>query len=203
MPGEADVLPENKLPIIADTTSMRQCLLSFRPKICAFACRQTKVPCFIWPEAEASSESRVLETGFRNVPRFRTRRERRIFHFHSVIKSIQPAGYRNATRITGSPDYRIERVLLVVVEPVDEVEQRKRRRLVSNWRDVFINYRRVNEGILPGEMPRHPIANDRGELADLQRQSTIIPGRDSQRIFVEPNLSAVIARVKAAIQPRL
>ena len=52
-------------------------------------------------------------------------------------------------------------------------------------------------------MPRNPIADDRRELADLQRQATIIPGRDSQRIFVEPNLSAVIARVKTAIEPRL
>ena len=52
-------------------------------------------------------------------------------------------------------------------------------------------------------MPRHPIADDRGKLADLQRQATIIPGRYAQRIFVDANLSAVIARVKAAIQPRL
>src|SRR5438067_13850860 len=52
-------------------------------------------------------------------------------------------------------------------------------------------------------MPRNPIADDRGELTDLRRETTIIPRRGTQRVFVEPNLSAVIARIKAAIEPRL
>src|SRR6266550_743847 len=52
-------------------------------------------------------------------------------------------------------------------------------------------------------MPGNPIADDRGEFANLQRQATIVPRRHAQRIFVEPNLGAVIARVKAAIEPRL
>ena len=52
-------------------------------------------------------------------------------------------------------------------------------------------------------MPGNPIADDRGEFANLQRQATIVPRRHTQRIFVEPNLGAVIARVKAAIDPRL
>src|SRR4029450_5626847 len=52
-------------------------------------------------------------------------------------------------------------------------------------------------------MARHPIADDRGELTDLRRETTIIPRRGTQRVFVEPNLSAVIARIKAAIEPRL
>src|SRR5207253_2725191 len=50
-------------------------------------------------------------------------------------------------------------------------------------------------------MPGNPIADDRGEFANLQRQATIVPRRHAQRIFVEPNLGAVIARVKAAIEP--
>src|SRR5713101_1455756 len=122
MPGETGVLPENKLPVIADTMSTRQCRFRFRSKICAFACRQTKVPCLIWPEAEASSKGRVIETGLCNVPRFGPRRERRVFRFGRIIKSTQPTGYRNATRIYWSPDHRIECVLSVVGGAVDEIE---------------------------------------------------------------------------------
>src|SRR6266403_2279998 len=52
-------------------------------------------------------------------------------------------------------------------------------------------------------MPRNPIANDRRELADLYREAAILPRRDAQCVFVEPDLSAVIARIKTAIEPRL
>src|SRR6266545_3857312 len=52
-------------------------------------------------------------------------------------------------------------------------------------------------------MSRDPIAYDRGELADLHCQSPIFPRCNAQCIFVEPNLSAVIARVKTAIEPGL
>ena len=52
-------------------------------------------------------------------------------------------------------------------------------------------------------MPRDPIAYDRGERADLYRQAAILPWRNAQCVFVEPKLSAVIARVKTAIKPRL
>ena len=52
-------------------------------------------------------------------------------------------------------------------------------------------------------MPRDPIANHRGKLTDLGGQATIIPWRDTQRVFVDSNLSAVIGRVKATIQSRL
>src|SRR5437868_11711493 len=39
MPGEADILPENKLPIVADVASGRQGLFCLRPKIWTIACR--------------------------------------------------------------------------------------------------------------------------------------------------------------------
>src|SRR5207247_11409820 len=53
------------------------------------------------------------------------------------------------------------------------------------------------------EMPRNPIAHDRGELADLHREAAILPRSDAHCIFVEAHLSAVIARIKTAIEPRL
>src|SRR5436189_2884826 len=52
-------------------------------------------------------------------------------------------------------------------------------------------------------MSRNPVAHDRSELADLHRQAAILPGRDAHCIFVEAHLSAVIARIKTAIEPRL
>src|SRR6266536_3617436 len=138
-PGKTGILPENKFPIIADVAAGRQRRFGFTPKIWALTRRQTQIPRLVRPKTEAPTKGRVIETALRDVPRLWTRRERRILPFHSVIKSTQPAGYRNATRITGSPDYRIERVLLVVVGPVDEVEQRIRRGLIPNCRDIFIN----------------------------------------------------------------
>src|SRR5437773_11884391 len=52
-------------------------------------------------------------------------------------------------------------------------------------------------------MSRNPVAHDRSELADLHRQAAILPGRDAHCIFVEAHLSAAIARIKTAIEPRL
>src|SRR5439155_15408661 len=105
MPGETGVLPENKFPVIADTASWRQRLFRFRPKIWAVACRYAKVPDLIWPETETSSESRMIEIGLCDVPRFRTRRERRVFHFGRVIKSAKAARDRNSAGVTRSPNH--------------------------------------------------------------------------------------------------
>src|SRR6266480_2992504 len=82
-----------------------------------------KVPCLVRAEAGAATESRILETILSDVPRFRTRRERRVLHFNSVIKFAKLAGDRNATRVTRSPDYRIKRVLPVVVGTVEELQR--------------------------------------------------------------------------------
>src|SRR2546428_6734254 len=52
-------------------------------------------------------------------------------------------------------------------------------------------------------MPRDKIADDGGELTDLQGETSILTRRNPKRIFVEPNLSAVIARIESAINSRL
>src|SRR5215471_9352569 len=52
-------------------------------------------------------------------------------------------------------------------------------------------------------MSRNPIADDRRELTDLQRKTTVLPRRDSKRVLVQANVGAVIARIEPAIELRL
>src|SRR5437870_13208332 len=52
-------------------------------------------------------------------------------------------------------------------------------------------------------MTRDKIADDSGELTDLQCEPAIFPWRNPKRVFVEPNLSAVITRIESTIQARL
>ena len=40
-------------------------------------------------------------------------------------------------------------------------------------------------------------------LPILQREATILPWRNSKRIFVQANVGAVIGRIEPAIEPRL
>ena len=52
-------------------------------------------------------------------------------------------------------------------------------------------------------MARNPIAYNSGELAQLQSEPAVRPWRDAERVFIEPNLSAMVAGIKPTIQPRL
>ncbi len=52
-------------------------------------------------------------------------------------------------------------------------------------------------------MPRDPIADDGGELADLQRKTTVLPWGDSKRILVQANVGTVVAWIESTIKPRL
>ena len=52
-------------------------------------------------------------------------------------------------------------------------------------------------------MSRHPIANYGREFSDLQIETAVLPRGEPQCVLVEPNLSAVIARVESTIEPRL
>src|SRR6266481_4311910 len=141
MQGEADILPENKLPVVADVASGRQGLFRLRPKIWTVACRQTKVPDLIRPEADAPTECRVVEPNRCDAPRLSPRRERRVFHFGRIIKSAKSSRDRNT----------------------------------DNGR----------------------------KLSLLQIETAIIPRRKAERIFIEANLGAVIARIESTINPGL
>src|SRR3954468_17589710 len=52
-------------------------------------------------------------------------------------------------------------------------------------------------------MSRNPIADDGRKLADLECKTAVLPWGDSKRIFVQPNVGAVVGRIEAAIEPRL
>ena len=78
-----------------------------------------------------------------------------------------------------------------------------RRDLVTNGSNIFVNQRRIDERIIPGQMARNPIAYHSSELAQLQREAAVRPRRDAEGIFVEPNLGALVAGIKPTIQPRL
>src|SRR6266705_1373392 len=114
MQGEADILPENKLPVVADVASGRQGLFCLRSKIWTLACRQTKVPDLIRPEADPPTERWVLETNLCDTPRFGPRRERRVFHFGRIIKSAKSSRDGNTACVTWPPNNRIEFVFFVV-----------------------------------------------------------------------------------------
>ena len=52
-------------------------------------------------------------------------------------------------------------------------------------------------------MPRHPITDHCCKFAGLERKAAIFPWRDPQRILIQSNLSAMIAGIKATVDPGL
>src|SRR6266513_3748279 len=52
-------------------------------------------------------------------------------------------------------------------------------------------------------MARDPVADYGAELADLKREAPVLPWGESEGVFVEPDLSTVITRIKTSIQTRL
>src|SRR6266853_434558 len=52
-------------------------------------------------------------------------------------------------------------------------------------------------------MARDPVADHGCKLTDLKSESPVLPGSESQRVFVESDLSAAITRIKTSIQTRL
>src|SRR5437588_13050576 len=72
---------------------------------------------------------------------------------------------------------------------------------VPNGRQIFVGQRRIDEWILPGVMPRHPVADDSGELPDLEMK--IFRGTVAEKIFIQPDLGAAVTRIEAAVHARL
>src|SRR5207302_2555104 len=56
MPGEADVLAQNALVVIADITAIRQRPHRFGPEIRAIARGEPEVPHLIWPKSDARAD---------------------------------------------------------------------------------------------------------------------------------------------------
>jgi hypothetical protein len=52
-------------------------------------------------------------------------------------------------------------------------------------------------------MPRDPVADYGRELTGLKSESSVLPGSESEGVFVEAKLSSVITWIKSSIQTRL
>src|SRR6266403_4815545 len=52
-------------------------------------------------------------------------------------------------------------------------------------------------------MARNPIADHGCKLTHLKRESSVLPRGESEGVFIEPDLSAVITWIKTSIQTRL
>src|SRR5207253_10348246 len=95
MPGEADVLTEKPLVIIADASTARESRFRFRPHVRAITGRDTKVPRLIWTETETRVKRWMGDTDDSGIPRFGTGRERHVFHFRGTIEFASPTGNEN------------------------------------------------------------------------------------------------------------
>src|SRR5262249_11322032 len=123
MPCEADVLPKNKLSIVADVPTGRQRGFCFTSEIWAFATREAEVPSFVRPESDPTAKSRIFKTILSNIPGLRTRGERCIFHFDGIIKLAQLAGNRNPAGVARSPDQWIECVFSLEERCINEIKR--------------------------------------------------------------------------------
>src|SRR4051812_9641453 len=52
-------------------------------------------------------------------------------------------------------------------------------------------------------MAPHPGSDHGRELPGLKIETSIFPGRDPHRVFIQPDLSAVIGRIETAVDSRL
>src|SRR4051812_31362413 len=52
-------------------------------------------------------------------------------------------------------------------------------------------------------MPRHPVADDGGELTNLQSEPPVFPRCVTKGVFVDADFRAVVTRIKTAVQSRL
>src|SRR5207247_6099253 len=112
-------------------------------------------------------------------------------------------GHSNGVLVIWTIDDRIELVLLIVVVLVDEVQWRIWSVVVLNGRDVFINQRRVDKRIVPRQVPRHPIADNGREFADLQRKTPVLPWCNSNGVLIQANVGALISGIEPAIDSSL
>src|SRR6266542_3116594 len=144
-------------------------------------------------------------TQISRVPRFRTRSEPRVLDFKRVVETIHLPKRRSARGVRGSPNCREpERFFVRAVAPVQEHGWRSWRGVIGHDHDVLIRERRIDERIVPGIMPRHPVANARRKLADLKIQSRILKWRVTEQILIKARIPVrPRTGIKAAIDPGL
>ena len=151
----------------------------------------------------------MLESGLGHTPRLRPRGEGRVLHFRGVIKSAEGAGDRDAAGIAWSPDDGIAQIFVGViavivladVPPIQELVGVFWRPVVPDTGEILVRQRRVDEGILPGVMPRNPVADYGGELPDLEVNT--FAWAVAEKIFVQPQFRATVSWVEPAVHARL
>src|SRR5205823_11429077 len=94
--GEADILLEDALVVVADVLANRQGRHRFGSEIGAIARGETKGPHLVRPETDPPDHRRMIEVHSGARPRLGPRRERGVFDFRRVIELAEASRYRNA-----------------------------------------------------------------------------------------------------------
>ena len=89
------------------------------------------------------------------------------------------------------------------VRPSLQSGERQHGRGIPDAGQILIRHRRGDERVLPRAVARGPVAHDRGKLADLHIEAPVFPRRQAQRVFIEPEPRAAVARIEAAVHARL
>ena len=153
----------------------------------------------------------MSEIYFGRVPRFRPRSKRGIFQLGRVIELIDRARDSKAGRVTWPPNDRQPKIFVRIIAAVvfADVSPTKKRinvvrsRAVPDAGQVFVGQGRVDKRIVPRVMAGHPIADDGRKLSDLKTDPWTIERSVAEKIFVQPDLRALIRRIKATIETGL
>ena len=209
MPREGNVLRQDELAIIAEPATRRKTRCGYGTKVRASTGGEAQVPHFIGPKSDPAAKCRVFETTFSNAPGLWPRSERGIFYFRGIIEPAATPRERDTARVARTPDHGKAPIFIGVIavvvfahmSPIQKGLGFVRCSAIPNAGQIFIGERPVNERILPGVVPRDPIADDGRKLSDLEVD---VPGWSvAKKIFVEPASGAAIARIEAAVHPRL
>src|SRR5207302_10667039 len=153
----------------------------------------------------------MSEIYFRRVPRFGMGSEGGVFEFDRVIESVDRSGHREPARVTRTPNDRKPQILIRIitsvvlgdVSPIKERVNAVGSGDVPDSGQIFIGQRRVDERIVPGIMPGHPVTNHRGKFPNLKTDPWMIQRRVAKKVLVQSNLRALIRGIKTTIQARL
>ena len=89
------------------------------------------------------------------------------------------------------------------MRPAQERVEGERRRFIPDRGEIVVGQRRRDEGVGPRVVPCRPVAHDRGKLAGLHLEVSLLPRDEAHRVFVGPQAQARVGRVEAAVDPRL
>src|SRR5205085_1662022 len=167
--------------------------------------RKPDVPHFIRTKTGASAERGMFETSLRDAPGFRPRSESGVFHFRGVIEPVNRARDSDSARVARAPDDGKSQIFIGVIAVVVFADVAPFQKIVCLfWRiavpdtgEVLVRQRGIDERVLPGVVPRDPIADDRGELSDLD--ADVLRRAVAQKIFVQPAAGAAISWIEAAV----